>query len=61
MKMIKSQAKTEANIGSAERYVKIAVKFDENLKILRQNNIIVVEIEGFLDENLLYGKVSIEF
>ena len=38
-----------------------AVKFDENLKILRQNNIIVVEIEGFLDENLLYGKVSIEF
>ncbi|MDD7114495.1 MAG: tRNA (N(6)-L-threonylcarbamoyladenosine(37)-C(2))-methylthiotransferase MtaB [Lachnospiraceae bacterium] len=47
--------------GHTERYVKIAVKFDENLKILRQNNIIVVEIEGFLDENLLYGKVSIEF
>lgn len=47
--------------GHTERYVKIAVKFDENQEILRQNNIIVVEIEGFLDENLLYGKVSIEF
>lgn len=47
--------------GHTERYVKVAVKFDNNLEILRQNNIIVVEIEGFLDENLLYGKVSIEF
>lgn len=47
--------------GHTERYVKVAVKFDDNLEILRQNNIIVVEIEGFLDENLLYGKVSIEF
>ena len=47
--------------GNTERYVKVAVKFDNNLEILRQNNIIVVEIEGFLDENLLYGKVSIEF
>lgn len=43
--------------GHTERYVKVAVKFDDNLEILRQNNIIVVKIEGFLDENLLYGKV----
>ncbi|MCD8019627.1 MAG: radical SAM protein, partial [Clostridiales bacterium] len=47
--------------GHTERYVKIVVKFDENQQILRQNHIIVVKIEGFLDENLLYGKVSIEF
>ena len=47
--------------GHTERYVKVVVKFDENLKILRQNNIIVVKIQGFIDENLLYGKVSIEF
>lgn len=47
--------------GHTERYVKVAVKFDNNLVILRQNNIIVVEIEGFLDENLLYGKVSVKF
>lgn len=47
--------------GHTERYVKVVVKFDENLRILRQNNIIVVKIQGFIDENLLYGKVSIEF
>lgn len=47
--------------GHTERYVKVVVKFDENPEILRQNAIIVVKIEGFLDENLLYGKVSIEF
>lgn len=47
--------------GHTERYVKVVVKFDKNLKILRQNNIIVVKIQGFIDENLLYGKVSIEF
>lgn len=47
--------------GHTERYVKVVVKFDENLQILRQNHIVVVKIQGFLDENLLYGKVSIEF
>jgi len=47
--------------GHTERYVKVVVKYDEKLKELRQNNIIVAEIQGFLDGNLLYGKVSIEF
>ena len=28
---------------------------------LEQNEVIVVDIQGFIDENLLYGKVSIEF
>lgn len=47
--------------GHTERYVKVVVKFDEKIEILRQNKIIPVKIQGFLDENLLYGKVSIEF
>lgn len=47
--------------GHTERYVKVVVNFDENSEILRQNHIVAVKIQGFLDENLLYGKVSIEF
>lgn len=47
--------------GHTERYVKVVVKFDEKIEILRQNKIVPVKIQGFLDENLLYGKVSIEF
>lgn len=47
--------------GHTERYVKVVVNFDENSEILRQNHIVTVKIQGFLDENLLYGKVSIEF
>ena len=47
--------------GYTERYVRIAVKFDEKDTILRQNTIVVVKVEGFLDKNLLFGKVSIEF
>lgn len=47
--------------GHTERYVKVVVKFDENPGILRQNHVVTVKIQGFLDENLLYGKVSIEF
>ena len=47
--------------GHTERYVKGVVNFDENSEILRQNHIVAVKIQGFLDENLLYGKVSIEF
>ncbi len=47
--------------GFTDRYVKVVVKFDKNIEILRQNNVIVVEIQGFLDDHLLYGKVSIEF
>ena len=47
--------------GYTERYVRIAVKFDEKDTILAQNSIVVVKVEGFLDKNLLFGKVSIEF
>ena len=41
--------------GHTERYVKVVVNFDENSEILRQNHIVAVKIQGFLDENLLYG------
>ena len=47
--------------GHTERYVKVVVKFEDNPEILRQNNVVDVKIQGFLHENLLYGKVSIEF
>ena len=52
---------TEYMQGHTERYVKVVVKSDKNSRILRQNNIIDVKIQGFIHENLLYGKVSIEF
>lgn len=47
--------------GYTAHYVKVAVKLSENDAKLRQNEVIVVDIQGFIDENLLYGKVSIEF
>lgn len=47
--------------GHTERYVKVVVKFEDNPEVLRQNNVVDVKIQGFLHENLLYGKVSIEF
>ncbi|MCI6859014.1 MAG: tRNA (N(6)-L-threonylcarbamoyladenosine(37)-C(2))-methylthiotransferase MtaB [Eubacterium sp.] len=47
--------------GYTERYVKVAVKYDEKSDNFRQNQIVAVKIQGFLDENLMYGKVSIEF
>ena len=47
--------------GYTAHYVKVAVELSENDTKLRQNEIIVVDIQGFIDENLLYGKVSIEF
>ncbi len=47
--------------GHTERYVKVVVKFNKNIQILRQNHIVVVKIQSFLNENLLYGKVLIEF
>ena len=47
--------------GYTAHYVKVAVELSENDTKLRQNEVIVVDIQGFIDENLLYGKVSIEF
>lgn len=47
--------------GYTAHYVKVAVELPENNIKLKQNEVIVVEIQGFIDENLLYGKVSIEF
>ena len=47
--------------GYTKRYVKIAVQLDENTKKFRQNQIVVVKIEGILEESMLWGKVSIEF
>ena len=47
--------------GYTKRYVKVAVKIDDFSKKMRQNDIVVVQIRGFLDENLLCGKVMIEF
>ena len=47
--------------GYTAHYVKVAVELTENNTKLKQNEEIVVEIQGFIDENLLYGKVSIEF
>ena len=47
--------------GYTKRYVKVAVKIDDFSKKMRQNDIVVVQIQGFLDENLLCGKVMIEF
>ncbi|MBR0411467.1 MAG: tRNA (N(6)-L-threonylcarbamoyladenosine(37)-C(2))-methylthiotransferase MtaB [Eubacterium sp.] len=47
--------------GYTERYVRIAVKINEKDTILTQNDIVVVKVEGFLDKNLLFGEVSIEF
>ena len=47
--------------GYTAHYVKVAVELSENDAKLRQNEVIVVDIQGFIDENLLYGKVSIEF
>ena len=47
--------------GYTDRYLKVAIQFDENYQMLKQNSIIAVEVEGFLDKNLLFGKVSIEF
>ena len=47
--------------GYTAHYVKIAVELSENDVKLKQNEVIVVDIQGFIDENLLYGKVSIEF
>lgn len=44
-------------LGHTERYVKIAVKFDEKDTIWAQNDIVVVKIEGFVNENLLFGKI----
>ena len=41
--------------------MKVVVELSENDAKLRQNEVIVVDIQGFIDENLLYGKVSIEF
>ncbi|MDO5146445.1 MAG: tRNA (N(6)-L-threonylcarbamoyladenosine(37)-C(2))-methylthiotransferase MtaB [Eubacteriales bacterium] len=43
--------------GHTERYVKVAVKLAENSKKIQQNDMVFVKILGFLDENLLYGKV----
>ena len=48
-------------VGHTERYVKIAVKFDEKDIIIKQNDIVVVKIEGFVNEKLLFGKILIEF
>ena len=47
--------------GYTAHYVKVAVELTENNTKLKQNEEIIVEIQGFIDENLLYGKVSIEF
>lgn len=47
--------------GYTAHYVKVAVELTENDTKLEQNEVIVVDIQGFIDENLLYGKVSIEF
>ena len=47
--------------GYTAHYVKVAIELPENDTKLKQNEVIVVEIQGFIDENLLYGKVSIEF
>ena len=41
--------------------MKVAVELTENDTKLEQNEVIVVDIQGLIDENLLYGKVSIEF
>lgn len=47
--------------GHTERYVKIAVKYVEKDIFLRQNQLIDVKVQGFLNKNLLFGKLSIEF
>ena len=47
--------------GYTAHYVKVAVELTENDTKLEQNEVIVVDIQGFIDEYLLYGKVSIEF
>ena len=47
--------------GYTAHYVKVAVELTENDTKLEQNEVIVVDIQGLIDENLLYGKVSIEF
>ena len=47
--------------GYTAHYVKVAIELPENNTKLKQNEEIIVEIQGFIDENLLYGKVSIEF
>jgi threonylcarbamoyladenosine tRNA methylthiotransferase MtaB len=48
-------------LGYTDRYVRIAVKFEEKNTFLAQNTIVVVKVEGFMNESLLFGKVSIEF
>lgn len=47
--------------GYTDRYVKVAVEFDTEVDKLEQNQVIVASIQGFFDENLLHGKLSIEF
>ena len=47
--------------GYTSRYVRIAVKCDEKNTIIGQNKLVLVKVEDFLNENLLFGKVSIEF
>ena len=44
--------------GYTDRYVRIAVKYDEKDTIPRQNDIVVVNVEGILDKNNLFGQVS---
>ncbi len=47
--------------GYTKDYVKVAINIRTEDVELRQNEVVVVKIHGYLDENILYGKVSIEF
>ena len=47
--------------GYTPRYVKVAVELKDNSSYLRQNERITVNICGFINEELLKGKVMIDF